>query len=187
MNSVIPVRITFRTTFFDSFRSRQIVLIPLPSVKCSRLIFAPRRWARTNGAATARSPRSASRARPPIIIEGTMDPTPGRWGPFWTPITPEAGSLLQAVQQWECRVSTSRHCWSSLRLQDWRWSGGSQTVSSRRGSSGLGGTRLPMRRQMSCQPQATHHYLETLRTKLSLQAGSTLMQGATFIAHLGRI
>ncbi len=28
-----------------------------------------------------------------------MDPTPGRWGPFWTPITPEAGSLLQAVQQ----------------------------------------------------------------------------------------
>ena len=40
MNSVIPVRITFRTTFFDSFRSRQIVLIPLPSVKCSRLIFA---------------------------------------------------------------------------------------------------------------------------------------------------
>jgi hypothetical protein len=38
-----------RTTFFDSFRSRQIVLIPLPSVKCSRLIFAPRRWARTNG------------------------------------------------------------------------------------------------------------------------------------------
>lgn len=27
-----------------------------------------------------------------------MDPTPGRWGPFWTPITPEAGSLLQAVQ-----------------------------------------------------------------------------------------
>ncbi|SFI10138.1 hypothetical protein SAMN04488021_1737, partial [Paracoccus aminovorans] len=31
--------------------------------------------------------------------EGTMDPTPGRWGPFWTPITPEAGSLLQAVQQ----------------------------------------------------------------------------------------
>ncbi|WP_415635679.1 hypothetical protein, partial [Paracoccus aminovorans] len=40
-----------------------------------------------------------SRARPPIIIEGTMDPTPGRWGPFWTPITPEAGSLLQAVQQ----------------------------------------------------------------------------------------
>ncbi|WP_170849006.1 HsdM family class I SAM-dependent methyltransferase, partial [Paracoccus aminovorans] len=29
---------------------------------------------------------------------GTMDPTPGRWGPFWTPITPEAGSLLQAVQ-----------------------------------------------------------------------------------------
>lgn len=40
MNSVIPVRITFRTTFFDSLRSRQIVLIPLPSVKCSRLIFA---------------------------------------------------------------------------------------------------------------------------------------------------
>ena len=28
-----------------------------------------------------------------------MDPAPGRWGPFWTPITPEAGSLLQAVQQ----------------------------------------------------------------------------------------
>ena len=40
MNSVSPVRITFRTTFFDSFRSRQIVLIPLPSLKCSRLIFA---------------------------------------------------------------------------------------------------------------------------------------------------
>ena len=29
-----------------------------------------------------------------------MDPTPGRWGPFWTPITPEAGSLLQAVQHY---------------------------------------------------------------------------------------
>jgi hypothetical protein len=28
-----------------------------------------------------------------------MDPTPGRWGPFWTPITPEAGSLFHAVQQ----------------------------------------------------------------------------------------
>ena len=27
-----------------------------------------------------------------------MDPTPGRWGPFWTPITPEAGSLFHAVQ-----------------------------------------------------------------------------------------
>lgn len=27
-----------------------------------------------------------------------MDPTPGRWGPFWTPITPEAGALLQADQ-----------------------------------------------------------------------------------------
>lgn len=39
MNSVIPVRITFRTTFCGSFRSPQIVLIPLPSVKCSRLIF----------------------------------------------------------------------------------------------------------------------------------------------------
>lgn len=36
----LAVRITFRNTFFDSFRSRQIVLIPLPSVKCSRLIFA---------------------------------------------------------------------------------------------------------------------------------------------------
>lgn len=52
MNSVIPVRITLRTvqrglepvaahaSLFDGFRSRQIVLIPLPSVKCSRLIFA---------------------------------------------------------------------------------------------------------------------------------------------------
>ena len=28
-----------------------------------------------------------------------MDPTPGRWGPFWTPITPEAGSLFHAGQQ----------------------------------------------------------------------------------------
>lgn len=28
-----------------------------------------------------------------------MDPTPGRWGPFWTPITPEAGSLFHADQQ----------------------------------------------------------------------------------------
>jgi hypothetical protein len=27
-----------------------------------------------------------------------MDPTPGRWGPFWTPITPEAGSLFHAGQ-----------------------------------------------------------------------------------------
>ena len=27
-----------------------------------------------------------------------MDPTPGRWGPFWTPITPEAGSLFHAAQ-----------------------------------------------------------------------------------------
>ena len=27
-----------------------------------------------------------------------MDPTPGRWGPFWTPITPEAGSLFHAEQ-----------------------------------------------------------------------------------------
>ncbi|CQR86952.1 3-hydroxy-2-methylbutyryl-CoA dehydrogenase [Paracoccus aminovorans] len=34
-----------------------------------------------------------------------MDPTPGRWGPFWTPITPEAGSLLQAVQQAEVQDS----------------------------------------------------------------------------------
>lgn len=34
-----------------------------------------------------------------------MDPTPGRWGPFWTPITPEAGSLLQAVQHLMARVT----------------------------------------------------------------------------------
>ena len=92
-----PVRITLRTvrrglgpmaahaSLFDSFGSRQIVLIPLPSVKCSRLILAPRRWARTNGAATARSPRSASRARPPIIIGSTIDPTSGQRGPFGTP------------------------------------------------------------------------------------------------------
>ena len=32
-----------------------------------------------------------------------MDPTPGRWGPFWTPITPEAGSLFHAAQQQEAQ------------------------------------------------------------------------------------
>jgi DNA-binding FadR family transcriptional regulator len=36
----------------------------------------------------------------------------------------------------------------------------------------FGGAAMSMRCQMSCQPQATHHYLESLRTKLSLQERS---------------
>ena len=40
---------------------------------------------------------------------------------------------------------------------------------------------MSMRRQMSCQPQATHHYLETLRTKLSLQERSRSAQEPTSI------
>ena len=28
-----------------------------------------------------------------------MDPTPGRWGPFWTPITPPSGSFFHADSQ----------------------------------------------------------------------------------------
>ena len=51
----------------------------------------------------------------------------------------------------------------------------------------FGGTEMPMRFQMSCQLQATHHYLEILRTKLSLQGGSRLAQGTNVYRHaMGR-
>ena len=46
-------------------------------------------------------------------------------------------------------------------------SAGSQTASSHLGSFVLACRTKRKRFQISCQPQMTHHYLETLRTKLS--------------------
>jgi hypothetical protein len=40
---------------------------------------------------------------------------------------------------------------------------------------------------MSCQPQATHHYLESLRTKLSLQERSRSARNQRLPTRLGRI
>ncbi|CQR86020.1 hypothetical protein JCM7685_1448 [Paracoccus aminovorans] len=61
-------------------------LDPLALGKMQPPDFCVRQWARTSGASLAHSPRSASRARPPIILRSTMDPTPGRWGPYSAPV-----------------------------------------------------------------------------------------------------
>src|SRR5271163_2083594 len=75
---------TFRTTFRETLRSRQIALIDLPCTKNARRIFAI--------VSTISIPTSAS-----IIMEASVDPQPR--GPDWMPITPKTGSLFHAETQ----------------------------------------------------------------------------------------
>ena len=56
-------------------------------------------------------------------------------------------------------------CWSNSQILPWRWSGGSRNGKFAPWLFRFGAVDDAMARKMSCQPQATHHYLENLKNK----------------------
>jgi hypothetical protein len=107
-----------------------------------------------------------------------------------TPMTLTTGAILRRITETDLPVSA--HKLATIILDGIAWKDGRNGLDHGTAAFTLAhlasrsaGRNLTNLRQMSCQPQATHHYAESLTTKLSSQDGSKSIRRPMSTTRLG--